>query len=177
RAAAGVNAAASQVDAALATGDPLGAAVTTLDGLTTDALDPAERSRLDDIRAALRVHADGIATAGALQRSLDDLRPDLIEAAAPEDDGGGVTGTLMDRFNLRARGVSVDVANTIDAMARALTRGDVAAAVAAADDLPTAAREALASWLEAARQHATVADARGELLDLGRELAAAAGGS
>ncbi len=177
RVAAGVNAAASQVDAALATGDPLGAAVTTLDGLATDALDPAERSRLDNTRAALRVHADGVATASALQRSLDDLRPELIDAVAPADGGGGVAGTLMDSFNLRARGVSAEVANTLDAMARALARGDVAAAVAAAEDLPTAAREVLASWLEAARQHATVADARGELLDLGRELAAAAGGS
>jgi len=178
RVAAGVNAAASQVDAALARGDELGAAITTLDGLATDALDPAERSRLDNARAVLVVHEDGVATASALQRSLDDLRPELTGAVAPADDGGGgVAGTLMDSFNLRARGVSAEVATTLDAMARALVRGDVAAAVAAADDLPTAAREVLASWLEAARGHAAVADARGELLDLGRELAAAAGGS
>jgi predicted nucleic acid-binding Zn-ribbon protein len=177
RAAAGVNAAASQVDAALASGDPLGAAVTTLDGLATEALDPAERSRLDNTRAALVVHEDGVATAGALQRSLDDLRPALIDAVAPEDGDGGVAGTLMDSFNLRARGVSAEVANTLETMAQALARGDVAAAVAAAQDLPAPAREVLASWLEAARAHAAVADARGELLDLGRELAAAAGGS
>ncbi len=178
RVAAGVNAAASQIDAALATGDPLGAAVTTLDGLASDGLDAAERSRFDDIRTVLLAHEDGVASASALERSLDDLRPELIAAVAPADDGGGgVTGTLLESFNLRARGVSAEVADSLDAMATALARGDVAAAVAAARDLPTAARDALASWLEAARGHAAVADARDELLSLGRELAAAAGGS
>jgi len=177
RVAAGVNAGASQVDAALATGDPLGAAITTLDGLATDGLDAAERSRFDDTRAVLVVHEDGVASASALERRLDDLRAELIAAVAPADAGGGVAGTLLDSFNLRARGVSAEVADTLDAMATALARGDVAAAVTAAQDLPAAARDVLASWLEAARGHAAVADARDELLGLGRELAAAAGGS
>jgi hypothetical protein len=179
RVAAGVNAAASQVDAALATGDPLGAAVTTLDGLATEPLDQAERSRFDETRTALADHEDGVVSASALQRGLDDLRPELIAAVAPADaDGdGGVAGTLMDGFNLRRRGVSAEVADRLDAMATALARGDLEGVVAHAEQLPSAARDVLAAWLEDARAYAAVAEARDELLVLGRELAATAGGS
>jgi predicted nucleic acid-binding Zn-ribbon protein len=177
RVAAGVNAAAGQVDTALATGDPLAAAVTTLDGLATDALDAAERSRFDNTRAVLLVHAEGVASASTLERRLDELRPELVAVVAPAEGGGGVAGTLMDSFNLRARGVSAEAADALEAMTTALGRGDVAAAVAASGELPAAAQDVLAPWLDAARGHAAVADARDELLDLGRELAAAAGGS
>jgi hypothetical protein len=125
----------------------------------------------------LVVHEDGVVSASALRRGLDELRPDLIAAVAPADGGGGVAGTLMDSFNLRARGVSAEVADSLDAMATALARGDVEAVVARAEQLPTAARSVLAEWLEDARAYAAVAEARDELLVLGRALAAAAGGS
>jgi predicted nuclease with TOPRIM domain len=178
RTAAGVTAAASQLDAALATGDPLAPAATTLGALATDPLDAEERRTLEAVRELVGAHTDGVPTATALQRRLDELRPELIAAVAPADGGGGgVAGTLMDRFNLRARGVSAEVANALDAMATALARGDVEGVVARAEQLPTAARDVLAGWLEAARAHAAVADARDELLALGRALAAAAGES
>ena len=175
-AAAGLNAAASQIDDALATGDPLAGATTTLATLATDALDADQRSTLAGVRETLAAHADGVASATALQRSLDELRPDLVASVAPEPDDG-FADTLMDSFNLRARGVSAEVADALDRMATALARGDVETAVASAEALPAAARDVLAGWLEAARTRLEVAEARETVLRLGRELAAAAGGS
>ena len=177
RTAAGLNAAASQLDAALATGEPLAAPATTLAGLVTDALDDDERAALEAAREVVAAHGDGVASATRLQRSLADLRPELIAAVTPDEGDGGVADTLLDSFNLRARGVSAEVAGALDDMAGALERGDVAGAVSAAQALPADARAVLAPWLDAARAHVAVAAARDDLLNLGRELAAAAGGS
>jgi len=175
RAAAGVTAAAGEVGAALATGGGRTAATTTLDGVARDTLDEAERARLGEARGVLVEHADGVASATALQRGFDRLRPAVVEAAAPA--GGDGSGSLMGRFGVRERGVSAAVAQTLSAMESALAAGDVGAAIDATQQLPIEARDVLQGWIDTARARLAVSDARASLLDLGRELAATAGAS
>ncbi len=172
--AVGIRAAATDVDRALATGGPVQSALARLEGLDTSALDADEAGELRMIADTLDRYADGVPSAAALQLSLTNLRPALIEAATQQNDG---EGGLMSAFNLRARTEAGEIETKLDEAHKAIAGDDLAGAVAAVEALPEVAAGLAEPWLAEARERLAVSQARGDLLNLGRDLAAAASAS
>jgi hypothetical protein len=130
----------------LRAGDPLGPDLTALQHLGVDA---ATLAPLDAV-------VNGAPTNSALAAAVNAVAPHVLAAAAPPD-----TGSVEDRFLTHLRNlVKVrDLNETVGDDPQALVsqieaesqRGDIAAALAAFDKLPEAARKAAGDWPTLAR--------------------------
>jgi hypothetical protein len=101
--------------------------------------------------AALKAVAEGAPTGNALAASFDAVAPQVLAAASPREQGG-----IVDRLIAHMRGLvrirdlngaTGDAPDAIVARIEAASRrGDFAAALAAFDQLPEAARQAAGDW-------------------------------
>ncbi len=176
RAAVALNAAAGAVGEALQTGAGLQLALTTLDGVTTAPVTDDEADRLAAARSTLEEHEGGVPTLPVLKSSLDDLTPAMLAAVQPPQpaaEQGGIHRRVFGALGVTPLGRAPELDDAVVAIEAALARGDPAAAIAAAETVPSEAADVIAPWIANAQRHLAVDKARDALLSLGRDLAAA----
>ncbi|MEO1089100.1 MAG: hypothetical protein AAFX81_00580 [Pseudomonadota bacterium] len=173
RAGAEINAAATELAAALGVGAPLAGTTAALTEVDRSALSTAQTNELDEVAGVVGGASDGVASLAALQASFASLRPAVDSALAPAGDAT-VTSGVLGALQLRPVGRATEAQPVLDEIAQALDRGAVAEAAAAARTLPEAGSAVLGQWLAAADEHVALSAARQRLLDLGRAVTASA---
>ncbi|MFQ6553638.1 COG4223 family protein [Aestuariibius insulae] len=146
-----IEAAATQIRTAIATGEPY-----------ADALETVKGAADEGVVAALEPYAaSGVPTLAALVESFPEAARAALTEDRSESGGVGVGAFLQSRLNVRSveprEGTDADA--VLSRVGAALDEGDLNTAVAELNTLPEAAQAAMSDWGEGLRARATAIEA------------------